>query len=59
MLYLDTYRTELSKEAIPRLLELMTETGTLLQPLLQPTLATPASILGVAGSDPYEKPTHY
>ena len=30
---------------------IMTEIGALLQPLLQPTLATLASILGVAGSD--------
>jgi hypothetical protein len=51
MLYLSIHRADLSEAAISRMPELIGEISNTLQPLLQPTLAAPASILGVTAND--------
>jgi hypothetical protein len=51
MLSLHIFRTTLPNEVIQLFSELKAEIGRELRPLLQPTLETPASILGVAAND--------
>jgi len=48
MLYLRMFGADLSADTVVRLAEWKAEIGRLLRPLVQPTLETPAAILGVA-----------